>query len=142
MKASNDYKFLKKRSKNLSCDVSKLSLITASLPLGAFIFCTTWSLLFNFKEATSTHCHVKNYLPSISASVGNFEPQKYIWRVSIGLHSAPRYGVAFMYYLLKHGSFVIFISNVLEITFLLGLTFISSTENFGKLRVKFKMPFN
>lgn len=142
MKDSNDYKLLKTKSKKLFCDISKLSLITALLPLSAFIFCTIWSLLFNFKETTSTHCQVNNYLPSISASVGAFGPQKYIWRVSIGLHSAPRYGVAFMYYLLKHGSFVIFISNVLEITFLLGLTFISSTENFGKLRVKFKMPFN
>ncbi|XP_053203435.1 post-GPI attachment to proteins factor 2-like [Panonychus citri] len=106
-----------------------LAVITTALPLGSFIFCVLWSLYFNFKESTSTHCRVSNYLPSISASVGSYSPQKYVWRICIAIHSGPRYLVTYMYYLLVHGSFQTLLLNLIEITSLIGLTYIGSTEN-------------
>ena len=42
------------------------------------------------QEATYTHCEVFNISPSISASIGSFSPQKYVWKLVIGLHSGPR----------------------------------------------------
>ena len=32
--------------------------------------------------AARTHCNVWNIAPSISASIGNFAPKKYVWKVS------------------------------------------------------------
>ncbi|KFM74340.1 Post-GPI attachment to proteins factor 2, partial [Stegodyphus mimosarum] len=68
------------------------------LPFSAFVICILWSILKNYEESTSTHCHVQNYLPSISTAVGTFFPQKYIWRMCIALHCTPRILIAVMYY--------------------------------------------
>ncbi|XP_068141534.1 post-GPI attachment to proteins factor 2 [Drosophila tropicalis] len=76
---------------------SKLALAALSLPLGAFCFCVAWSLMFDFVRSTFTHCDVSNYLPSVSAAIGNYEPQKTIWRLAIFLHLPLRLAVAKMY---------------------------------------------
>lgn len=109
----------------------RLAQITLALPLCGFAFCVIWSLLYNFVDSTSTHCAVSNYLPSVSATIGNYSPQKYVWRLTVALHSAPRYIVAFVYYKLFHASRCLLLLNWLEISALLGLTIVSSTENFG-----------
>lgn len=38
---------------------SSLSSAVAGLPFFATLFCVTWSVLFNFKESTATHCRVR-----------------------------------------------------------------------------------
>jgi len=85
---------------------------------------------------------VPNYLPSVSAAIGDYRPQKYIWRVAIGLHTIPRIRIAFVYFvyftsiLVKQTRNVIRLNcalNLIEIFSLFGLTFISSTENYSKL---------
>ncbi|NXH07304.1 PGAP2 factor, partial [Loxia leucoptera] len=190
-----------------------LALGTVFCPLFGFLFCVIWSLLFNFRETTATHCggaqsscgcpwipgsaqgqaghwagstwdsgrclwalrsfHLKpfwdfmdmsgradseavpracphepvspqvpNYLPSISAAIGGETPQRYVWRLCIGLHSAPRVLVAVAYwnhyqschcphprYLrLCHLTLLL---NLLENFALLILTYVSSTENYA-----------
>ena len=47
--------------------------------------------LLKFQDSTFTHCDVVNVAPSISASIGSFSPQKYVWKLLIGLHSGPRF---------------------------------------------------
>ncbi|XP_054707431.1 post-GPI attachment to proteins factor 2-like [Uloborus diversus] len=120
-------------------------IVTSLLPLTAFFFCVLWSLMFNFEDSTSTHCLVRNYLPSISNAVGGYSPQKYIWRMSIALHSTPRFLIALMYYNNFHYAssreiysylhtltFLLLIFQCTEIFSLMGLTYISSSEDFPK----------
>ncbi|XP_056417001.1 post-GPI attachment to proteins factor 2 [Hyla sarda] len=124
--------------------ITTLAVGTVCLPLCGFVFCVLWSLIFNFEETTATHCGVPNYLPSISAAIGGVTPQRYIWRLCIGLHSAPRLLGAVVYlnlYLTWGASYwrcyINFLLNGFEILSLLLLTFISSNENHGIHQLSF-----
>ncbi|KAJ1526783.1 hypothetical protein ONE63_008356 [Megalurothrips usitatus] len=129
----------KRQTSWLRVPFGKLAWITVSLPLFAFIFCVIWSVLFNFDRATFTHCKVENYLPSISAAIGNFSPQRDVWRTAIGTHALPRLLVASKYYsfykavLYKWAHFLAAVAcwlTVIENLALVGLTFVSSSDNY------------
>lgn len=68
----------------------RIGLSVLALPLSAFVFCVVYSILFNFEHSTSTHCGAYNVLPSISASIGSYSPQKEVWKLAIILHAIPR----------------------------------------------------
>uniref|UniRef100_A0A131XWX1 Putative fgf receptor activating protein n=1 Tax=Ixodes ricinus TaxID=34613 RepID=A0A131XWX1_IXORI len=118
-----------------------IAVVTALLPLSSFLTCIFYSLMFQFKQVTATHCQVANLLPSISAAIGSYTPQRYIWRTGIGLHAAPRLLVSVMYrryyaamladtpkyQFLASAAFWL---NVVENLCLLGLTNVSSSENY------------
>jgi len=114
--------------------------LTVSLPLGGFIFCVVWALYIDREAATYTHCGVRNYLPSVSAAMGHFPVSQTVWRVCIALHAAPRFAISDMYYrYLKAMLFsrtlpftrITCALNVLENIGLIGLTYVSSTENYS-----------
>ncbi|KAK4288980.1 hypothetical protein Pmani_038025 [Petrolisthes manimaculis] len=128
--------------------VARLAVVTVSLPLGAFLLCIYLSLRYNFDLSTATHCGVPNYLPSISSSIGEFVPQRYIWRIAIAVHSAPRFLLASMYHsfmnrvlpvdpFYKKAVRFTTLLNVVEIIALLCLSFVSSKENYDMHKFSF-----
>lgn len=118
-----------------------IAVVTVFLPLSSFVFCVAWGLMFQFKQVTSTHCQVFNWLPSISAAIGSYTPQRYIWRTGIALHCTPRLLVSVMYrryyvdMLADTPNYRFLASvacwlNIVENLCLLGLTNVSSSENY------------
>uniref|UniRef100_A0A0B7AH32 CWH43-like N-terminal domain-containing protein n=1 Tax=Arion vulgaris TaxID=1028688 RepID=A0A0B7AH32_9EUPU len=116
--------------------------LVCGLPLFATFFCVVWSFLFNFEASTATHCRVRNYLPSVSSAIGGFTPQRYVWRICICLHATPRLMIAIAYYsyhtsvhvgrdneLYKGIAALASLFNILEVSSLVTLTYISSTDN-------------
>ncbi|XP_035683050.1 post-GPI attachment to proteins factor 2-like isoform X1 [Branchiostoma floridae] len=115
--------------------------VTCALPLFSFVFCVIIALLIHFKSSTATHCKVANYLPSISAAIGGLTPERYIWRAGIALHTAPRYMVTLMYYNFYRSRSaapavwyqllykLTCLLNIVEVSSLVVLTYVSSTEN-------------
>jgi len=112
------------------------------LPFFAFIACVSLTIVKDNAKATRTHCNVTNSLPSISAIIAGYEPQRFIWRFSFALDSTPRYIIGYLQLqrLLnrhhvafpKRYRFIQIINSCihfLELTFLLLLTYISSNEN-------------
>lgn len=129
------------KSAGFTIQFGKFSLITVSLPLFAFIFCVAYSVAFFFEESVSTHCHVWNYLPSISAAIGAFQPQAFVWQTAIVLHFIPRLTVTWMYYNFytqqirrnrQHVANLAIFLNLVENVCLLGLSLYNSTDYYGK----------
>ncbi|XP_037928459.1 post-GPI attachment to proteins factor 2-like [Teleopsis dalmanni] len=92
------YKRLDGQKRVAQVSFKKFISIVLSLPLGGFTFCVLWSLIFEFERSTRTHCDVSNLLPSLSAAIGTYEPQKTIWRLAICLHMPARLIIAHLYY--------------------------------------------
>lgn len=114
---------------------------TVLLPLTGLIACLFISLVYHFEDATFTHCHVPNYLPSISAAISRM-PERYIWRGCIGLHSAPRYLMTLTYFSFYRVRFakrlpelllsgLALLCSLTENTGLMLLTYVSSTETYS-----------
>ncbi|XP_035780795.1 post-GPI attachment to proteins factor 2-like [Anopheles albimanus] len=118
----------------------KLAVTTAMLPVLGFLFCVVWSLMYNFVQANATHCMVYNFLPSLSAAIGNYQPQRFVWQFSVLLHAPPRYAIAFLYKnhhlsLLarkhrKEWAYLACILNIVELSSLVGLSLWTSSSNY------------
>lgn len=101
----------------LAVPMRRIVYFGCGLPTAAFATCVVLALTLHFDESTSTHCgvclpflplvwllewerglvKVGNYLPSISAAIGAYEPEMFIWRILIALHCLPRFAMAFVY---------------------------------------------
>lgn len=133
----NDYEI----SPCLRVPFATFSWATVCLPLLAFLFCVAYSVLFHFANATYTHCHVDNVLPSISAAIGNFSPQREVWQAAILLHAVPRFCIVAMYQQFHQkqlypkdaylGNFAC-ILNIVENVALIILTLFTSSAHYRK----------
>ncbi|XP_058127086.1 post-GPI attachment to proteins factor 2-like [Anopheles ziemanni] len=123
-----------------------ICVFTLVLPLGTLLVCFISAYVFQPEEIHETHCRVYNIIPSISAITG-VSPQRYLWRVSIALHIGPRFVIAFVYrnwYRAMVDSIsdperarkacrminVVYWLNLVEISALCGVTYISNKENY------------
>jgi len=110
-----------------------------SIPFLSFIFCVGWSLFKYFDRATATHCNVRNYLPSISAAIGNYQPQRLVWQLAILIQVIPRLSVIYQYYRLydvivrrnrRPIAYTACIFNVVENLALVGLSLWTSIDDY------------
>ena len=103
----------------------------------------------SFQGSTQTHCEVDNFAPSISAAIGNYLPQKYVWQTCVALHISPRFLFLYLYRRFYEERIrnisgniqriinVILTVQFLELISLLGLSIVSSLENFDIHKVCF-----
>ncbi|GFN75014.1 post-gpi attachment to proteins factor 2 [Plakobranchus ocellatus] len=139
----------KKQNNFFNIAFTQVIALSCLLPLGGLFICEILCCLLVFDESTSTKCdksdHVWNFLPSVSQATGQFAPQKHIWRIVIALHATPRFAIAFGYFSLhllvfsdgsslsrafRRLSGAACALHCTEILALVGLSFVSSTEDF------------
>lgn len=127
--------------------IKKLGLFTVSLPLFAFIACVLITLYKDFEKANNTHCKVSNIFPSISASIGNYEPQRTIWKVAIYSHAPLRFFIIYLrweYYrsIISQNCIIVVklavFLNIIENLSLIGLTHWTSSNYYRKSFVLFQ----
>ncbi|VVC89853.1 post-GPI attachment to proteins factor 2 [Leptidea sinapis] len=119
--------------------ISRLGFLTVLLPLISFILCVLITMYKDFEKANNTHCKVPNVFPSISASIGNYEPQTTIWKVSIFTHAPLRFFIIYLRWrhyrsiIAKDCLIIVKLAiclNVIENLSLLGLTYWNSLDNY------------
>ncbi|KAL1122161.1 hypothetical protein AAG570_003566 [Ranatra chinensis] len=129
-----------KKGLRLRLQVSRAAWITCLLPFTGFVFCVVWSLMYNFEDSTFTHCKVENFLPSISAAIGNYKTQRFVWGTAIAIHAVPRFVFAALYRQYyreilntkaQRLATLACVLNVMENLALIGLTFITSAYNYS-----------
>lgn len=124
----------------------RIAWFTVSLPFFSFLFCILWSIMYNFEQATDTHCKVYNMLPSVSAAIGHYQPQKNVWRAAIASQALIRILVLYMYYRHYRENTFKWARNITNITIftyivenisLVTLSFWSSNENYAFHKTSF-----
>ncbi|KAJ2950366.1 hypothetical protein O0L34_g8607 [Tuta absoluta] len=129
-----------------SCGLREICLAALWLPLGALIFCYVTASIFQADDIHETHCRVYNVVPSISAITG-ISPQRYVWRICVAFHLGPRLLIGSLYYnyhkersqhivddkarslATKLGE-VCYWLNLVELSALTGVTYVSNRENY------------
>ncbi|XP_055917862.1 post-GPI attachment to proteins factor 2-like [Eupeodes corollae] len=130
----------------ITIEFGRFTLLIVGLPFSSFMFCVFCSVFFYFKESTYTHCEVSNYLPSISAAIGRYQPQRFVWQLAICLHFLPRLYIAKMYVeyyketikddYMAMAHFACFL-NVFENFALVGLSLWTSNQNYKLHKICF-----
>lgn len=134
-------------SVHLTIPFKELCIGALLLPLCSMVTCFITAYIFQQEHIHETHCRVYNIIPSISAITG-ISPQRYLWRISIAIHVGPRFLIAFAYRnyyreLLHKLSIppiqmakaerlisICFWLSIIEISALIGVTYISNRENY------------
>ena len=111
-KTNNETSTLNTTNSNVnSTNSGRVSLGTMQLYFGTLeclgmYVCLIISLHYNYNSDTATECvdhppedFPTNYVPSISACIGNHFPQVFIWRVSLMVSEFYRWGSAITFYL-------------------------------------------
>lgn len=121
--------------------MKKIAWFTVIVPLFGFIFCITWSMVFDFSETTNTDCNVYNFLPSVSAAIGRWEPQKFVWKSSVGTQATCRILFLYGYWRKYHEETVrvgrwglkiyALVAYIVENVALVTLSYWDSTDNYG-----------
>nr|AAW25600.1 SJCHGC03563 protein [Schistosoma japonicum] len=122
-----------------------ICLATSSLPLIALLICVLLCLFTN--SCIKTHCTDTNILPSLSAAVGDDQPQKTIWTLSVLISSAWRLLILPNHYINLLNLFSSFtrqgrlylcnslcLSNFIEIVSLNMLSIVSSSDDYIRHR--------
>jgi hypothetical protein len=102
---------------------------------GGMSLCLALSIYLHYRSVTKNHCRVWEFWPSVSASIGDYSPEKNIWRAAIALGFGPRIISAVLNYNLfkeedaesKKIEIGLFM-DVLRVLAAAGWTYISSSE--------------
>ena len=76
------------RADAFSFSIYRLYSLLMAFPLLGLAVCLLIAGVFHHADTTKTHCGVYNFWPSISAAIGNNNPERFIWRLAVGLHNA------------------------------------------------------
>ena len=75
-----------------------IPLATATITLGGLLMCLLLTWRMHYTSVVATHCKTPEYWPSISATTGDYMPERGVWRVAVALASGPRVIASFLLY--------------------------------------------
>ena len=113
-------------------------LVLTLVPSAGLLLSLVLAAVLHHENVTSTHCRVANFWPSVSAAIGNNEPERFVWKLTVGLHNTLVLLDSGMAYdrLAQSPLVPVFLARLMAVCKALScvglfvLTFVSSTENF------------
>jgi hypothetical protein len=108
------------------------------VPCVGLLMSLVLAAVLHHDNVTSTHCRVPNFWPSVSAAIGNNEPERFVWKLTVGLHNVLVLLDSGMAYdrLVQSPLVSVFLARLMAVCKALSccglfvLTFVSSTDNF------------
>jgi hypothetical protein len=101
-----------------------------------FVICFGLAIVMHWSQVVKNHCRVWEFLPSVSAVIGDHKPEMNVWRVAIALGSGPRFVSSLLNYKILVDSLAsqksliksALVVDLLRIGAAGGWTYISSSE--------------
>ena len=62
------------------------TVVATIWPVAGLLLCLLLSVMRNYRSVTHTSCGAVNFMPSISATIGDFAPQRYVWRTAVAMY--------------------------------------------------------
>jgi hypothetical protein len=75
-----------------------LTFVTTSSPLISLWICLVLSIAYNYNQVLRSSCPQRNFMPSISACIGDHYPQFVFWRLNVMFYVWQRFLAAFVSY--------------------------------------------
>ena len=113
-----------------------MTIFASLCPFLGLLSCFLIAAIFHAEDTTWTHCRVYNFMPSVSAAIGNNAVERVIWKLAVAAHNIFTILDSFIMYanLRRHGAGLLasrfcFLTKVFCCLALYLLTFVSSTES-------------
>ena len=75
-----------------------LYIVISAIPTIGMVLCLFIAGVWHHEDTNYSHCGVFNFWPSISAAVGNNNPERFIWRLAVGLHNVVSFADSYVLY--------------------------------------------
>ncbi len=112
--------------------------VLTAVPSAGLLLSLVMAAVLHHDDVTHTHCGVANFWPSVSAAIGNNNPERFVWTLTVGLHNILVLLDSAMAYdrLVQSPSVSVFLARImawfkaLSCVSLFVLTFVSSSDYF------------
>lgn len=125
-----------RRRARLTFDASRIAVVHTYLALTTFLTALLLGCLLHYKKIVKNGVagYPEEWFPSVSATIGDWYPERNIFQIMIAMNSGPRFALVFLQYYLTRSApsslpTVVFVSGIIRTLSCGGWVYITSTDD-------------